>query len=142
HSRRYFRHELASMLSWMAHGEKSPTHDLIAYLIAAHHGKVRMSLRAMPDEKPPAEPNKRYARGVHEGDCLPSLQVNGEIVPETTLQLDVMELGESTMGSSWTTRTQRLLTEHGPFLLAWYETLVRIADWRASEQEQQTGEKQ
>lgn len=142
HSRRYFRHELASMLSWMAHDDKSPTHDLIAYLIAAHHGKVRMSLRAMPDEKPPAEPNKRYARGVHEGDCLPSLLVNGETVPATTLQLDVMELGESTMGSSWTTRTQRLLTEHGPFLLAWYETLVRIADWRASEQEQQTGEKQ
>ncbi len=136
HSRRYFRHELASMLAWLAQGEKSPVHDLIAYLIAAHHGKVRMSLRAMPDEKPPKEQGKRYARGVREGDRLPCLQVNGETLPEIALQLDVMELGETAMGASWTTRTQRLLTEHGPFRLAWYETLVRIADWRASDQEQ------
>ncbi|MCK9396556.1 MAG: CRISPR-associated helicase Cas3' [Methylobacter sp.] len=135
HSRRYFRHELASMLAWLIQGEKSLSHDLIAYLIAAHHGKVRMSLRAMPDE-PSAEQGKRYARGVHEGDCLKSLQVNGMTLPETTLQLDVMELGESAMGASWTTRAQRLLTEHGPFRLAWYETLVRIADSRASGQEQ------
>lgn len=135
HSRRYFRHELASMLAWLAQGEKSPNHDLIAYLIAAHHGKVRMSLRAIPDE-PPAEQGQRFARGVHEGDCLPPLQVDGRMLPETVLQLDVMELGESAMGASWTTRNQRLLAEHGPFLLSWYETLVRIADWRASDQEQ------
>ncbi|TRX00747.1 type I-G CRISPR-associated helicase/endonuclease Cas3g [Candidatus Methylobacter oryzae] len=135
HSRRYFRHELASMLAWLAQGEKLPSHDLIAYLIAAHHGKVRMSLRAMPDE-PPAKQGRRFARGVHEGDCLPPLQVGSVVLPETALQLDVMELGESAMGASWTTRTQRLLVEHGPFLLSWYETLVRIADWRASDQEQ------
>jgi len=139
HTRRYFRHELASMLVWLTHGEKTPMHDLIAYLIAAHHGKVRMSLRAMPDE-PEAEDGKRYARGVHDRDLLPSLHVGDRKLPETQLQLDVMELGESAMGASWTTRTQRLLNEHGPFLLAWLETLVRIADWRASEQEQQTRE--
>lgn len=135
HSRRYFRHELASMLAWLAQGEKSPSHDLIAYLIVAHHGKVRMSLRAIPGE-PPAEQGRRFARGVHEGDRLPSLQVDGRMLPETELQLDVMELGETAMGASWTTRSQRLLAEHGPFLLSWYETLVRIADWRASDQEQ------
>jgi CRISPR-associated endonuclease/helicase Cas3 len=135
HSRRYFRHELASMLAWLIQGEKSPSHDLIAYLIAAHHGKVRMSLRAIPDE-PPAKQGQRFARGVHEGDRLPPLRVNGVILPETALQLDVMELGKTAMGASWTTRTQRLLAEHGPFLLSWYETLVRIADWRASDQEQ------
>lgn len=137
HSRRYFRHELASMLAWLEHGEPSPHHDLIAYLIAAHHGKVRMSLRAMPDEKPPKEPGKLYARGVHEGDYLPGLSANGETIPETWLKLDVMKLGESEAGASWTTRVQRLLSEYGPFRLAWYETLVRIADWRASDQEQQ-----
>jgi CRISPR-associated endonuclease/helicase Cas3 len=49
-----------------------------------------------------------------------------------------MQLGETEiMGPSWTTRVQNLLREHGPFELAWYETLVRIADWRASEAEQQ-----
>lgn len=135
HSRRYFRHELASMLAWLAQGKKSQNHDLIAYLIAAHHGKVRMSLRAIPDE-PPAEQDRRFARGVHEGDRLPPLQVEGRMLTETVLQLDVMELGASAMGASWTTRTQRLLAEHGPFLLSWYETLVRIADWRASDREQ------
>ena len=140
HCRPYFRHELASMLAWLLHGEKSPTHDLIAYLIAAHHGKVRMSVRAMPDEKPPKKKNKRFARGVHDGDILPPVQIVDFILPETVLQLDVMELGESVaMGASWTARTQKLLAEHGPFQLAWYETLVRIADWRASEQEQSGG---
>ena len=137
HSRPYFRHELASMLAWLLRGEKTPNHDLIAYLIAAHHGKVRMSLRAMPDEKPEKN-SKRFARGVNEGDLLPAFQFNNKTLPETELRLDVMGLGESiAMGASWTTRVQRLLTDHGPFKLAWYETLVRIADWRASDQEQQ-----
>lgn len=137
HSRRYFRHELASMLAWLIQGEQSPTHDLIAYLIVAHHGKVRMSLRAMPDERPPTETGKRYARSIHEGDVLPEVTVKGERLPATVLRLDVMELGESeAMGASWTTRVQCLLAGHGPFRLAWYETLVRVADCRASEQEQ------
>jgi CRISPR-associated endonuclease/helicase Cas3 len=138
HKRRYFRHELASMLAWLTHGEKTPMHDLIAYLIVAHHGKVRMSLRALPDE-PEAPNGKRYARGIYEGDVLPPVSIDGKMLPETTLRLDVMELGIGEMGPSWTYRTQKLLQEHGPFLLAWYETLVRIADWHASEQEQNKG---
>ena len=137
HQRRYFRHELASMLAWLVRGERSPMQDLIAYLIAAHHGKVRMSLRAMPDE-PEAPNGKRYARGIHDGDRLPPVNIDGTVLPETTLRLDVMELGVGEMGPSWTHRTQKLLAEQGPFLLAWYETLVRIADWRASDQEQKT----
>ena len=48
------------------------------------------------------------------------------------LAVDLMQLGESAQGSSWATRTQRLLQQHGPFQLAWLEALVRIADWRAS----------
>lgn len=138
HKRRYFRHELASMLAWLVHGEKSCTHDLIAFLIVAHHGKVRMSLRALPDE-PEAPGSIRYARGIHEGDRLPSVNIGGTVLPETALRLDVMELGFGDMGPSWTHRTQKLLAEHGPFLLAWYEALVRIADWRASDLEQKTG---
>jgi CRISPR-associated endonuclease/helicase Cas3 len=137
HARRHFRHELASMLAWLTHRSKEPHADLIAYLIAAHHGKVRMSLRAMPDEKSPAELTKRFARGIWEGDRLPSIALRDEIVPETVLRLDLMELGEGDMGPSWTERTQRLLEIHGPFRLAWLETLVRIADWRASRMEQE-----
>jgi CRISPR-associated endonuclease/helicase Cas3 len=82
---------------------------------------------------------KRYARGIYEGEVLPPVSIDGKMLPETLLRLDVMELGIGEIGPSWTHRTQKLLQEHGPFLLAWYETLVRIADWHASEQEQNKG---
>ena len=138
HQRPYFRHELASMLAWLAQHGNEDQADLIAYLIAAHHGKVRMSLRAMPDEQAPAEV-KRFARGIWEGDELPALEFDGEQSANTRLSLALMELGEGEQGPSWTARTLRLLDEHGPFRLAWLETLVRLADWRASAAEQQQG---
>ena len=47
-ARVHFRHELASALAWLAHHDDEPDADLIAYLIAAHHGKLRLSLRALP----------------------------------------------------------------------------------------------
>jgi CRISPR-associated endonuclease/helicase Cas3 len=134
--RRHFRHELASMLAWLeAHGEV-PDADLIAYLIATHHGKVRMSLRAMPDEHE-APDNRRFARGIWEGDRLPGFDFDGEQIPETRLRLALMELGDGEQGASWTARTQQLLADYGPFRLAWLEALVRIADWRATRLEQQ-----
>ena len=135
HQRRYFRHEVASLLAWFDRGDPSEDHDLIAYLIAAHHGKVRMSLRAMPDE-PPAPDGRLFARGVWEGDRLLPLIFDGESLPEIELRLSVMALGEGPQGPSWTARTQRLLSELGPFRLAWLEAIVRIADWRASRAEQ------
>ncbi|MBI5329416.1 MAG: CRISPR-associated helicase Cas3' [Betaproteobacteria bacterium] len=133
--RRHFRHELASMLAWLeAHGEE-PDADLIAYLIAAHHGKVRMSLRALTGETE-APGNRRFARGVWGGDQLPGFAFDGEQIPETLLRLALMELGDGEQGTSWTARTQKLLADHGPFRLAWLESLVRIADWRATRDEQ------
>jgi len=136
HQRAYFRHELASALAWLAAHDGETDANLTAYLIAAHHGKVRLSLRAMPDE-PEAPEGRRYARGIWEGDRLPALAFDGEQAPETTLRLALMELGDGDQGPSWTARTQALLTEHGPFRLAWLEALVRIADWRATSEEQQ-----
>ena len=138
HRRPYFRHELASALAWLEAHDGEPDADLIAYLIAAHHGKVRLSLRAMPDEQE-APDGQRYARGVWEGDRLPALVFDGEQCPETTLRLALMELGEGAQGPSWTARTQAVLAEHGPLRLAWMEALVRIADWRATGQEQVSG---
>lgn len=58
-------------------------------------------------------------------------------MPATTLHLDLMQLGEGRQGTSWTTRTQRLLKHLGPFRLAWLEALVRIGDWRATRAEQE-----
>ena len=134
-NRKYFRHELASVLAWLAQRGGELDANLIAYLIAAHHGKVRMSLRAMPTET--AEPGvKRFARGIWEGDELPPLDFHGEHSNKTILSLALMELGEGEQGPSWTARTLNLLEQHGPFRLAWLETLVRLADWRASEEEQ------
>lgn len=146
HGRRYLRHELASMLAWLEHGKREDWHDLVAYLILSHHGKVRTSVRAMPDEPEPDADWKEkkgvteplYARGIWEGDQLPELEVGDTFVPETNIRLDIMRLGEGPQGESWTARVQSLLQHHGPFELAWLETLVRIADWRATAWEQET----
>jgi len=113
------------------------TTNLIAYLVAAHHGKVRLSLRALPEEKE-APDGQLFARGIWDGDPLPEVSfADGEKIPACTLHLDVMRLGEGPQGPSWTTRTRRLLNALGPFQLAWCEALVRVADWRATRKEQQ-----
>jgi len=148
YERRFFRHELASALAWLAHGgsggggggdaaDVDP--DLVAYLIAAHHGKVRLGIRALPGESEPADPadGRLFARGVWDGDAFPEVDVGGkERLPALRLSLAVMALGDGPDGRSWVARTQRLLAHHGPFRLAWLEALVRIADWRASATEQ------
>jgi CRISPR-associated endonuclease/helicase Cas3 len=135
HGRPYFRHELASMLGWLAQHNGQPGADLIAYLVLAHHGKVRMSLRAMPSETAD-QGVKRFARGIWEGDTLPALAFDGETSAETSMKLALMEIGLGEQGPSWAERSLRLLDDHGPFRLAWLETLVRVADWRASRAEQ------
>ena len=140
HGRAYFRHELASALAFLAHEQWSRDADLVAYLIAAHHGKVRMNLRALPRERAPSRPERagvRFARGVWEGDELPSLHLGGdEYWPGGSLTLSIMEMGwDDATKESWTERTRELLTRLGPFRLAWLETLLRIADWRASGKE-------
>lgn len=140
HERRFFRHELASALAWLAQHNGEPDADLIAYLIAAHHGKVRMSLRAMPTEEAPPGV-KRFARGIWEGDELPALEFGEDHSDPVKLSLALMELGDGEQGPSWTARTLRLLEQNGPFELAWLETLIRLADWRASDDEQAAGTK-
>jgi len=54
-------------------------------------------------------------------------------------QFDVVVIGGGATGRSWATRTRGLLERYGPFRLAFLEALVRIADWRASEEEQKNG---
>ncbi len=139
HSRRYFRHELASALAYLANDDWQRRADFIAYVIASHHGKVRMSLRAMPTELPPKgeQIGERFARGIWAGDKLPAVDLgNGEIWPGGRLVLSLMELGEDQItGASWTERTRALLDRYGPFKLAWFEALLATADRRASARE-------
>ena len=140
HKRAFFRHELASALAFLAHQDWSRDADLIAYLIAAHHGKVRMNLRALPRESArlePKRPDGRFARGIWDGDKLPPLDLGEcERWRGGELTLSVIELGrDETTKESWTERTRALLSRIGPFRLAWLETLLRVADWRASRKE-------
>ncbi len=140
HKRAYFRHELASALAFLAHEDWSRDADLPAFLIAAHHGKVRMNLRAVPRERPPKEPANatvRFARGIWKGDDLPPLALGGmEDWKGGSLSLSAMELGwDPATKESWTERTRELLAQLGPFRLSWLETILRVADWRASAKE-------
>jgi len=129
--RKHFRHELASALALLLHKES----DLAAYLAAAHHGKVRLSIRSLPDEQVPPEV-RRFARGVWEGDPLPAVDLGDEISTQAvTLTLSFMEMGEGPHGSSWLERMIHLRDHYGPFKLAWMETLVRVADWRGTAKE-------
>lgn len=127
HVRKHFRHELASALARLGEGAD----DLEVFLIAAHHGKVRVALRPRPDERPPR--GVRGALGVYDGDELPAVDLGGGVASRPTmLSLDVMELGEGPHGASWSKRMTALRDAHGPFRLAFWEALVRVADWRAT----------
>ena len=132
HSRKYFRHEFASALAMMQEGDS----DLAAYIVAAHHGRVRMSLRSMPGEIYENEGRRASARGIKERDSLLACQLgDGEQRPEIRLTLQGMLLGRDEQGSpSWTERTVRLRDTLGPFRLAYLEMLLRIADERASKE--------
>ncbi|HDR68030.1 MAG TPA: CRISPR-associated helicase Cas3' [Bacteroidaceae bacterium] len=129
--RKFFRHELASGILALLNNRS----DLASYLAAAHHGKVRGSIRSMPDEFMPLDKNRRFARGVWDGDVVPSTDIGGGIMmPETEIDLSYMDLGEGKNGPSWSARVLNLRDspEIGPFRLAYLEALMKASDERAS----------
>jgi CRISPR-associated endonuclease/helicase Cas3 len=153
YKRRHFRHELASALgvltllnsarvpdSWA--GLDRNEQNLALYLIAAHHGKVRLSIRSMPNETTPIEAERLFARGVWQGDDLPSIDLGGGVTaPAAKLDLSPMTLGCTHGHSSWCERTLRLRDERGanetqprigPIKMAYLEVVLRAADMRAS----------
>lgn len=134
-SRPHFRHELASALTLLQAGGA----DLEAYLVAAHHGKVRLSLRSRPTEPVPDD-GRRFALGVWEGDVIGPVNLEGLAVPPIELDLSLIEMGEREGRRSWLSRTLDLVEQWGPFRLAYLEALLRIADWRASAAETENPE--
>jgi CRISPR-associated endonuclease/helicase Cas3 len=112
-----FRHELASLLlldgplRGVLAGVEDP--DLVRFLVLAHHGK----LRARVDPAP---------RGIVPGRATATPAMFGQ--PAGVLTEDVTQFEDG----SWTRTVDDLLARYGPFLLAYLETLVRMADWRAS----------
>lgn len=113
--------------------------DLLVYLVASHHGKVRVALHAAPRDQDYHEPNDGRGfpiRGVREGDRLPSVRLTpeGPPLPELELTLEPAMLGLSPItGRSWRERTLDLLERWGPGALAWLEALLIAADRRASQ---------
>jgi CRISPR-associated endonuclease/helicase Cas3 len=104
---------------------------LVSYIIAAHHGKVRLSIRALPDEKgDESSPERLFARGIWDRDVLPVIP--GLTTTPTELDLSLMQMGEGPLGSSWLARMIALRDLIGPFFLAYLETLLRTADMRVS----------
>ena len=111
--------------------------DLLAYLVCAHHGKVRMTWHSSPSDQK-AEDSKLRIRGVRNGDLLPTVELassNGQMhtLPVMSLDLSPAEIGLSERtGRSWSERILNLLEKYGPFSLAWLESILRAADQRAS----------
>lgn len=142
HARHHFRHELASALAAMQHGLPFE----VAYLIACHHGKVRLSIRSFPAEDQPDndccqrvreqfDREPLYAAGVWDGDFFGPVALNdSDTCPATTLDLSPMQLGGD---NSWTGQALTLRDKLGPFKLAYLEALLRAADLRASKKERQ-----
>ncbi len=117
-----FRHELASLLAFLQASHVRD--DLAAFLILAHHGKVRLMPEAWDEDDP------QDLCGVRKGDSIPPAALPcGGSVP---LVLDPEALLPSLNRPGWQGRVHRLLQTYGPFLLAYLEGVVRVADWRAS----------
>lgn len=128
-----FRHELASLLAYLAQPEPEP---LAAYLIAAHHGRVRLGGRTVPVElPPPGEQGRAFMLGCWQGDVLPATDLGSDLeTPETVLDLGHMEMG-SDGPPTYTDMALGALDDWGPFRLAFLETLLRTADTRRSRKE-------
>jgi CRISPR-associated endonuclease/helicase Cas3 len=130
-----FRHELASLL--MIDGPlhpllaESPDPDLTRYLVLAHHGKLRVQVRDPGDLTvlPPGEAGQRTILGLTQGQTTDVPAMLGQPASTLTVDLEQFNFGGD---RSWTRTVLDLRDKYGPFVLAYLETLVRVADWRAS----------
>jgi len=149
YARKFFRHELVSAL--LIHANRAMVDvpeekkDLVMYLVACHHGKIRGCIRSIPGEPLPWKTDQaipegiRFALGIWEGDIVPQVELpRNKLIPETRLNLELMELGLLENGKKpWIEIFTELRDEHklGPLRLGYLEAILRVADWRASMEE-------
>jgi CRISPR-associated endonuclease/helicase Cas3 len=121
-----FRHELVSLLlldgllsDLAADGDS----DLIRYLVLAHHGRLRVQVREPEGSDPDV------LLGLREGTAQEISPLLGHPGGELKIDLEQFALGGA---RSWTRTALTLRDRYGPFVLAYLEALVRVADWRAS----------
>jgi CRISPR-associated endonuclease/helicase Cas3 len=126
------RHELVSLLlldgplaGLLPNGTER---DLVRYLVLAHHGKLRVQVR----EAAEADPQPARLLGLSQGEVVDVPAMLGQQPGQLIVDLDPFTLGGP---RSWTRTVLALRDRYGPFVLAYLETLVRIADWRASADE-------
>ena len=106
-------------------------------MIASHHGKIRLSIRSLPEEEKPAAEfkGKCIARGVVEGERMQAIQLGDLDLPEFTIDLSLMEMDAPQQ--SWLARMLALRNALGPFRLAFLETVFRAANMTASQSERE-----
>ena len=153
HGRKNFRHEAASALAFLKMNTASKEKDLMAYLIASHHGKVRISMRTLPKKNntPYVTSEDDYILGIpiKEKEALPiflsdkrdKTKENKEaslcesVENEIDIDASIARIGKKDNTRSWLQITLGLLEEFGPFRLAYLEAIIRAADSRASSDE-------
>jgi CRISPR-associated endonuclease/helicase Cas3 len=97
--------------------------DLVGYLVQAHHGRLRVTVRGMPGE--PAG----QILGVRDGEeTLPCRLPGGAQLPAARISLQAAEFGDRSL----TARALAVRDRLGPFRLAFCEAVLVSADWRAS----------
>lgn len=133
-------HEVASALVLRQHhhhdGRAPSNEELLAeYLVMSHHGRVRKVLRdSLPKKPKPGEPVFNEVCGITEGAQIGAVTVEGCSFTAVPISIECRQLGRCGDGSEgWTKGVLRLLDAYSPFCLAYYETLFRAADWRASQ---------
>lgn len=148
-----YRHEAISAIALFDAKPNLPNLNLIAYLIAAHHGRVRLSMRTMPAKKT-RNHDGRYILGISttNEEHVPIFltgkttkynqedTIREDIPDEIVITTQITKIGSNENGrQSWLSRSLALLNEYGPFKMAMLEAAIRAADTRASAKEKEDG---